>query len=181
MKSFIFVLAVMLTLGLATIASAQVTSTSVPSALTITPAGSGIAISNVDCDVTDVIRGVHYTVLFDAAGGASVIHPADNGEVTTDLGADITADPGQDVSVAFILPSALTGTAGVIGLVWDQVGARVEDGALFNPNVSNSFNAGSGGAISLRLGFSFTVPVSALSGDTYAGTLLTTASYTGAP
>ena len=64
MKSFIFVLAVMLTLGLATIASAQVTSTSVPSALTITPAGSGIAIANVDCDVTDVIRGAHYTVLF---------------------------------------------------------------------------------------------------------------------
>lgn len=181
MKSFLFVAAVILSLALATMASAQVTSTSVPSALTITPAGTGIAIANVDCDVTDVIRGVHYTVLFDAAGGASVIHPADNGEATTDLGSDITADPGQDVAVSHILPSALTGTAGVIGVSWDQVGARVEDGALFNPNVTNTFNTGTGGAISLRLGFSFTVPVSALSGDTYAGTILTTASYTGAP
>lgn len=182
MKSFIFVCAVILLVGLTGTANAQVTSATATSALTITPAGSGIEISNVDNDVTDVIRGVHYVVIFDAAGGASVIHPADNGEATGDLGADITADLGQNVLVTFALPTSLTGTAGVIPINFGTTaGVRVEDGEIFNPNVPNVFNAGTGGAISLRLGFDFTVPVSALPGDTYAGSVLTTASYTGMP
>lgn len=182
MKSFIFVCAVILLVGLTGTANAQVTSATATSALTITPAGSGIAVANVDCDVTDVVRGVHYDVIFDAAGGASVIHPSDNGEATSDLGADITADPGQNVLVAFALPTELIGTAGSIPISFGPTaGVRVEDGQIFNPNVPNVFGAGTGGAISLRLGFSFTVPISALSGDTYAGTVLTTASYTGMP
>lgn len=180
MKSFMFVCAVVLVVGLTSMANAQATSTTAVSALTITPAGAGIAVGNVDCDVTDVVRGLHYTVIFDAVGGASVIFPADQGEATTDLGFDITGDPGQNVLVNFTLPTSLTGTAGTIPVSFGpSSGVRVEDGALFNPNVSNTFNTGTGAAISLRLGFDFTVPANALSGDTYAGTVLCTASYTG--
>ncbi|MBI1806040.1 MAG: hypothetical protein HYR76_03180 [Ignavibacteria bacterium] len=182
MKGFIFVCAVILVIGLTSMANAQLTSASAVSALTITPAGAGIAVGNVDCDVTDVIRGVCYTVVFDATGGASIIFPADNGEATTDLGADITGDPGQDVLVQWTLPTALTGSAGVIPVSFGPTSqVRIEDGGLTNPGVGNTFNTGTGGAISVRLGFNFCVPVAALSGDTYAGTALCTASYTGAP
>lgn len=150
--------------------------------LTVTPAGScGGCPYSTDCDVTNVVRGLRYDVMFDAVGGASVIFPADNGEATTDLGADITGDRGQNILVTFTLPAYLTGTSGTIPVSFGtSAGMRVEDGSLFNPNDTTIFNTGTGAAISLRLGFSFTVPPNALIGDTYAGTILCYASYVGA-
>ncbi|MBI1806784.1 MAG: hypothetical protein HYR76_07020 [Ignavibacteria bacterium] len=175
-------LSTLLILGLNCTVHAQLTSASAVATLTITVAGAGIAVNNVDCDVTDVIRGVCYQVVFDATGGASIIYPSDNGEATTDLGADILGDPGQNVLVSFTMPTALTGTAGVIPISFGSTsGVRIEDGALFNPNIPNIFNTGTGAAIGLRLGFSFCAPVTALAGDTYVTTILCTASYTGAP
>lgn len=162
--------------------TSQVTTAAVTSRITVTPAIGGLSVSSTDCDVTNVLRGVSYTVVYDASSGSSVIEPTDNGETTTDLGADITADPNQSVIVSFSLPAFLAGTAGSIPVYFGSMsGVRVEDGQLFNPNVSNVFFSGTGGLISLRLGFSFTVPLAALSGDTYSGTVLTTASYTGTP
>lgn len=161
-------------------ASAQSTIATAAASLTITPAGAGITITSVDCDVSDVIRGVTYNVLYDPAGASSIIHPAENGESTTDLGADIGGDPGQTIMVWFNLPATLTGSAGALPVSFGATsGVRVEDGSLFNPNVHTSFKTGTGGTITLRLGFAFTVPVSALSGDSYFGTVLTTAAYTG--
>ncbi|MBI1807082.1 MAG: T9SS type A sorting domain-containing protein [Ignavibacteria bacterium] len=152
--------------------------------LTVTPAGScgSCPPYNVDCDVTHVVRGLRYDVVFDAARGASVISPADNGEATTDLGADLAADPGQNLVVKFTLPTYVTGTAGTIPISFGaSAGVRIEDGTFFDPKVANKFSTSTRGAISLRLGFSFTVPYNALIGDTYAGTVLCTVSYDGSP
>lgn len=179
MKKFL-IIALALAAAAWTPLRAQVSIATVSSRLTVTPAGGSIEVSNVDCDVTNVLRGVAYTVIFDASSGASVITPSDNDETTTDLGADISSDADQSVLVSFTLPTFLAGTAGVIPVYFGGTsGVRLEDGQLFNPNIPNVFQSGSAGLISLRLGFSFTVPVAALSGDTYTASILTTASYTG--
>ena len=148
--------------------------------LTVTAVGCGPCCPNLDCNVTGVVRGQHYDVTFDTILGTSTISPANNGEATTDLGADITADPGQNVFINFKLPTQLTGTAGTIPISFGaSKGVRIEDGSLFNPNLADTFNSGTHAVISLRLGFSFTVPYDALIGDVYAGTVLCTASYIG--
>ncbi|MBI1805763.1 MAG: hypothetical protein HYR76_01775 [Ignavibacteria bacterium] len=180
MKYMNFVWLVLLVSVCAGRSSAQLATGSATSQISVTPAGIGLTLSSVDCDVSDVIRGVTYNVIFDPAGGASIIHPADNGEATSDLGVDIVGDPSQNLVVLFELPASLSGSAGAIPISFGSTsGVRVEDGALFNPNIRNTFNSGTGGTVSLRLGFTFTVPASALSGDSYFGTILTTAAFTG--
>lgn len=139
-----------------------------------------ISVSPLSCDVAGVVRGMCYDVTWDNASGSSIIHPSINGETTTDLGVDITADENRDVLVDFVLPTWCPGSCFMIPVSFGYTsGVRVEDGSVFNPNVSNTFSTGGNRTISLRLGFHFCVPVATLSGDIFSTGVLCVVSYTG--
>jgi hypothetical protein len=180
MKKFILVLDLVLVASLAIAQSSAVTT------ITINAAATALAVVNVDGGVDGVLRGVTYTVMFDAYAGASTVFPNNNGELPNgDVGVDISGDVATNVVVEMNLPDHLLGTGGTtMAITFPATGAgsgvRVETGGFFNPNVTNTFNLGGGGTCNLRLGYVFTVPANVnIAGDAYVGQILTTAYYTG--
>ncbi|TAK66315.1 MAG: hypothetical protein EPO24_01615, partial [Bacteroidetes bacterium] len=74
------------------------------STVTLTPQPGG---------VDGVLRGVTYTVVFDAFAGASTVAPDNKGEASNgDVGVDISGDISSNVVVAIELPDHLLGTGG---------------------------------------------------------------------
>ena len=180
MKKFMLIVALFLVASLALAQSTAVTT------ITINAAATALTLANSDGGVDGVIRGVTYTVVFDAYAGASTVVPNINGEATNgDVGVDISGDVSSNVVVEMSLPDHLLGTGGTsMPITFPSSGpgggVRVETGGFFNPNVTNTFNLGSGGTCSLRLGYVFTVPANTnIAGDSYVGQILTTAYYTG--
>ncbi len=163
-----------------------VAQSSAVSTITVNAGATPLAAINVDGGVDDVLRGVTYTVVYDAYAGASTVAPNDNGEaINGDVGVDITGDPATNVVVEMALPSVIDGIAGTSMAISFPAsgpgsGVRGETGGFFNPNVSNVFNFGGGGVITLRLGYVFTVPADiVIAGEIFTAQILTNAYYTG--
>lgn len=180
MKKFMLVVALVL---VATFAFAQ---SSAVTTITINAAATALAVVPSDGGVDGVLRGVTYTVVFDAYAGASTVSPMNNGEAPNgDVGVDISGDVETNVVVEMSLPDHLLGTGGTSMAITFPAsgpgsGVRVETGGFFNPNVTNTFNLGGGGTCNLRLGYVFTVPASInIAGDAFIGQILTNAYYTG--
>jgi hypothetical protein len=181
MKKFILVV-----LALVLVSGVMMAQSSAVTTVTINAAATALTVTNIDGGVDGVLRGVTYTVMFDPYAGGSTVFPNNNGELPNgDVGVDISGDVATNVVVEMNLPDHLLGTGGTtMAIVFPAVGpgsgVRVETGGYFNPNVSNSFNLGSGGTCGLRLGYVFTVPPNVnIAGDAYVGQILTTAYYTG--
>ncbi len=127
------------------------------------------------------INGAHcitYSVVFDAFIPASTVTPNSNGEATNgDVGVDISGNDNSNIDVSMILPTNLVGTDGkLMPIIFPSSGpgggVHVETGGFFNPNVTNTFNLGSGGTCNLRLGYTVIVPTN--SGEAFTGQIITT-------
>ncbi len=180
MKQFMVILALVLVASFAFAQSSAVVT------ITVNAAATALAVTNSDGGVDDVIRGVTYTVVYDAYAAASTVAPNNNGEATSgDVGVDIAGDVETNIVVEMDLPDHLLGTGGTsmpISFPASGPGGGVhgETGAFFNPNVSNIFNLGGGGVATLRLGYVFTVPPTInIAGDAFIGQILVNAYYTG--
>lgn len=181
MKKFMLI-----ALALVLVSSLSMAQSTAVTTITINGASATLTLANSDGGVDGVLRGQTYTVVFDAFAGASTVAPNINGEATNgDVGVDISGDLLSNVVVEMDLPDILNGVGGTNMAVTfpssgPGSGVRVETGAFFNPNVTNTFNLGSGGVSNLRLGYVFTVPAASnIAGEIFTGQILTTAYYTG--
>ncbi len=184
MKQLLFT--VFLLAVVAMCSSLALAQSSAVSTITVNAGATPLAATNIDGGVDDVLRGVTYTVVYDAYAGASTVAPNSNGEaINGDVGVDITGDPEANVVVEMALPSSIEGISGVsMALDFPSSGpgsgVRGETGGFFNPNVSNTFNFGAGGIVTLRLGYVFTVPADiVIAGEIFTTQILTNAYYTG--
>ena len=177
----VFLLAVMAMCSTFAVAQSGAVST-----VTVNAGATPLAAVNIDGGVDDVLRGVTYTVVYDAYAVTSTVAPNNNGEaINGDVGVDITGDPATNIVVEMALPSSIEGIAGTSMAITFPAsgpgsGVRAETGGFFNPNVSNVFDFGSGGIVSLRLGYVFTVPPDVvIAGEIFVAQILTNAYYTG--
>lgn len=178
-----FMLVVMTLVLVASVAMAQ---SSAVVDITINTAAAALALTAVPGGVDGCLRGVTYTVVYDAFGAASTVAPNNNGEtINGDVGVDIAGDINANVVVEMDLPDYLLGVSGVAMPITFPAsgpggGVRGENGSFFNPNVTNTFNLGSGALATLRLGYVFTIPANGtIAGDGYVGQALVNAYYTG--
>lgn len=176
----------MLVVALVLVSSLALAQSSAVSTITINAAAAALTLTPGDGGVDDVLRGVTYTVVYDAFAGASTVAPNWNGEACNgDVGVEISGDIISNVVVEMDLPDHLIGTGGTSMAITfpgsgPGSGVRLETGGFFNPNVTNTFNLGGGGLASLYLGYVFTVPANTnIAGDAYIGQILTNAYYTG--
>ncbi len=139
-----------------------------------------VILTNTDGGIDGALCNT-YTVTFDPLAAASAVLPNSNGEaVSGDIGVDISGDPNSNVTITMTLPKYLIGSQGTIALITfptsgSSAGVHLETGNTFNPSITNTFNLGSGGAATLRLGYVVTIQQDAsLVGQSFNGLVVYT-------
>jgi len=103
----------LIALALVLVSSMALAQSSAVTTITINAAATALTLAASDGGVDGVLRGVTYTVVFDAYAGASTVAPNNNGEAPNgDVGVDISGDVTSNVVVEMDLPDHLLGTGG---------------------------------------------------------------------
>jgi hypothetical protein len=177
-KAMVVIFTLALVFAMSSVSNAQIAGNATQ--LYVATVANALTIAGVDGAADGLSAGATYTVSPDLTNPGGSINLINTTETATPMEFAITTAVAESFELTFDLPHTLVGTTGQIACSFSSSSLwHTETGGLFNPNVANVFNSGTGVTATFELGITMVVPKDAVDGEAYTGAVTCTANIVG--